>query len=145
MFLAWYLYLTLYTIHYVYAYLCLTLESQSPHDSLICISVCSSRFGRQVLLWEAERWGHRKRQLWSRTWRPRLAAVQQAVSLTWFPLLTCLQKNKSVCFAFLFKSVVPQLHFVQTFNYSDLRLCCIKKYEGLHFIIFNKISQKRPN
>lgn len=41
-----------------------------------------SRFSRQVLLWEAERWRDRERKLWSGSRRERLAAVQQAVSVT---------------------------------------------------------------
>lgn len=79
----WYIVLSLY-IHnvYIYIYSCLALWCHSPHDSLICIFVCPPRFSGQVLLWEAERRGDRERQLWSRSWRPGLAAVQQAVSHT---------------------------------------------------------------
>lgn len=66
----------------------------------ICVFVCASRFSGQVLLWEAECWGDRERQLWSRSWRPGLAAVQQAVSLKW--RMSVQPKHKLHLWAILF-------------------------------------------
>lgn len=52
------------------------------------------RFGGQILLREAERGGDGERQLWARSRRPRLAAVQQAVSRT---LPDSLSLSSGVC------------------------------------------------